>query len=351
MKLTRVDGKQIAVKVIHKRTQSQNGGSGSNGYESEAESKARELRLQFGRQEAKLLSLLSHENIVRLHKFEEDDEQIRLFLEFVPGLSLQEALDRRMDSRMKEDEARPVFQQLLAAMTHAHSKNICHLDLKPENIIFHPILGTVKVIDFGLGTLLENESEPWSMGTSRGTLAYTAPEVLRESRCSKASDVWSLGVVLYRMLLGHLPFSGQTQWELRDNIVDPAMEPYITSRLTEECQELLRWMLKKNPTERPSMEEVLRHPWFQSHLSKLATASAGWENPSPRTITRTTPEPIPINNCRKAFPQISSCPARFMSFSEVPREEDEEEEEEEEEELERHKARGCVSADTILIEA
>merc|ERR1711871_282242 len=164
--------------------------------------------------EIQCLSALKHQNIIRLESHIDSPAHVVLVFELMEGGDLQKYLlsRREMFEKMAltENEARPMFRQILSAISYAHNQHICHRDLKLENILLkgQGDLSQVKIADFGLSDFYR----PGAMMKSNcGTLSLLAPEVFRgTSNAGPPLDVWSLGVILFAVLCGRLPFDGNT---------------------------------------------------------------------------------------------------------------------------------------------
>jgi serine/threonine-protein kinase len=154
-------------------------------------------------------------------------------MELVEGQSLS---DKLSDGPLTSTEALQCAAQVADALAHAHQRGVVHADLKSANIVMTPE-GRAKVLDFGLAKRLAQEAVidgttqavVTAPGTVPGTLAYMAPEQLRGGLANKASDVWSLGVVLYEIFVGARPFRGQTGFELSSAILNDAPVPFDRS--------------------------------------------------------------------------------------------------------------------------
>lgn len=197
-----------------------------------------EWQARFSR-EGRLNADLVHKNIAALrHKGEADGRPFLVF-EYVPG----ESLDARVDKGpLPMKEALPIFEQLAAALAHAHSRNIIHRDLKPANIKITPE-GQVKVLDFGIAKRLKtdlatvdlkaatpDEQQTLDFGETRlgeviGTVAYMSPEQTRGEILSTTTDLWSLGCVMYQVLTGRLPFKGVNTYDTLNLIRDRKQAP------------------------------------------------------------------------------------------------------------------------------
>lgn len=145
---------------------------------------------------------------------------------------------------------------LLEALIYIHSHDIIHRDIKPENIMFDKPNGFVKMIDFGLATRVQSE-----ITSITGSPYYIAPEVIKKCYSSQC-DIWSLGVVLYQIMTGNMPFVGNTQTALFNAIKNK--HPFIPYHLSDDLKDLLRKMLNKDPSKRITPTEALNHPWFKS---------------------------------------------------------------------------------------
>ena len=156
------------------------------------------------------------------------------------------------------------MKQLLGAMTYCHVHNVVHRDLKPENILIDSIVESkinVKIIDFGTALICPPNIH---VKGGLGTVYYIAPEVI-QGRCTAKCDVWSLGVIMYILLSGKVPFNGKTDEEIFASILagnfffsDPIWET-----ISEEAKDLIFKMLTYNENARISAGQAFMHPWFK----------------------------------------------------------------------------------------
>ena len=162
-----------------------------------------------------MLKLLDHQNIVKLHELIDTPNQIYIVLEYVKGTSLQELAREKAKSQFKLNETRRIFKQVAEALHYMHSKNIVHRDLKLDNILVEEETRMVKLIDFGFSVVV-NAATQGQLKIFCGTPSYMAPEIVRraEAYAGKPVDMWALGVLLYVMLSGQLPFRGANEAEL-----------------------------------------------------------------------------------------------------------------------------------------
>nr|KAF6346977.1 hypothetical protein mPipKuh1_011259 [Pipistrellus kuhlii] len=158
--------------------------------------------------------------------------------------------------QMDEGEARTVFRQIVSAVQYCHQKGIVHRDLKPGNILIDSDM-TIKLTDFGFS----KEVSDFKQSTFCGTICYSAPEILqRQTYDGRKTDVWSLGVLLYRMLTGVVPFEGDNFVNVRKHILSGHF--YIPYFMSMEVQKLLRKLLTIDPSQRPTLEDVMKDPWL-----------------------------------------------------------------------------------------
>lgn len=190
---------------------------------------ARPARVQRFQQEARAASALNHPNILTIHEVGQVDGRHFIATEFVDGKTLSALL--AAGGRMSLDEALEVVLQVASALSAAHEAGIIHRDIKPENIMRRPD-GYVKVLDFGLAKLIEwqtssNETEPDDFETVQtdpglvmGTINYMSPEQARGQDVDARTDIFSLGVVFFEIITGHLPFVGLTRFELLISLLE-----------------------------------------------------------------------------------------------------------------------------------
>ncbi|XP_055751104.1 serine/threonine-protein kinase pim-2-like [Salvelinus fontinalis] len=191
--------------------------------------------------------------VALLDWFELDQELVLVLERPVPCMDLYAYIQMR-GGTLQEEHARVILRQLVEAMREVHSRGVLHRDIKPENVLVETgsTSPRIRVLDFGCGCILRDGPYTECYGTSQ----YTPPEwFLRESYRAGPSTVWQLGVVLYDMLCGDQPFNTR-----REILYE---EPYIKDQLSRHCVDLLRKCLAKRPRGRPTLEEMLLHPWLQ----------------------------------------------------------------------------------------
>ena len=203
------------------------------------------------KQEAKVQSSLRHSNIVALHTFFQEEGKYCMVLEYAEGETLKSLIERR--GALPVDRAVRIMAQILDAVGHAHSKEIIHRDIKPSNIMIGPN-DAVKVMDFGIAKIL-GERGLTKTGAKVGTLYYMSPEqVTAPKSLDQRTDVYSLGIVLYEMLTGKIPFDTDTEsdFELMQQIVDRPVPSVasVVSGIPQNVAECVRAATMKDRNER-----------------------------------------------------------------------------------------------------
>jgi tRNA A-37 threonylcarbamoyl transferase component Bud32 len=199
-------------------------------------------------------SQLKHPNIVKIYAFGIFRGAPYTVAEFVPGLPLNEVMESRS---LELDEVARMMTQVLAGLSYAHSKKVVHRDLKPANL-FLTDTKVVKILDFGLASLLEAENKITKTGQSLGTPLYMSPEQIR-AKSGFASDYYSFGVILFEMVTGETPFwSEQTMEVLSAHAFKkPPLAHEANKDVPLELSELIDRLLEKNPKTRLTNPEVI----------------------------------------------------------------------------------------------
>jgi serine/threonine protein kinase/tetratricopeptide (TPR) repeat protein len=204
--------------------------------------------------EAQAAAALDHPNICTVHEIDEAEGKMFISMAFVEGESLKAKIERGL---LKIDEALGLGMQVAEGLKEAHKKGVIHRDIKSANIMVTES-GQVKIMDFGLarvrgGTLLTKE------GMTMGTIAYMSPEQARGEEVDHRSDIWSLGVVLYEMLAGRLPFRGEHDQAVVYAILKEPPKPLSAGRpeIPVAIEHVVGKALEKNPDQRYQFVEEL----------------------------------------------------------------------------------------------
>lgn len=203
--------------------------------------------------EAYIQSSIRHPNIASLYELTTLDDKPCIIMEFVPGLTIDQYLHKK--GKLNNDEAQRIFQQVVEAIAHLHEKNILHRDIKPSNIKVMPD-GTVKLLDFGISKA-SYTPKLTQEGFIIGTSEFMAPEQFRH-RPELKSDVWALGILLYNLTTGFLPFEDPNPLTLRQKIeqVNFTNPRILNPNLSKQLSELIVNCLKHTASKRPSASQL-----------------------------------------------------------------------------------------------
>ncbi|XP_052385710.1 MAP/microtubule affinity-regulating kinase 4 isoform X1 [Oncorhynchus keta] len=231
-------GKEVAIKIIDK-------------------TQLNPTSLQKLFREVRIMKGLNHPNIVQLFEVIETDKTLYLIMEYASGGEVFDYLVSH--GRMKEIEARAKFRQIVSAVHYCHMKNIVHRDLKAENLLLDAN-ANVKIADFGF-------SNEFTLGnkldTFCGSPPYAAPELFQGKKYDGPEvDVWSLGVILYTLVSGSLPFDGQNLKELRERVLRGKYR--VPFYMSTDCEGILRRFLVLNPTKRCTLDQVMKDKWINA---------------------------------------------------------------------------------------
>jgi len=221
------------------------------------------------KEEMAIMKLLDHPNIVRLYETFEDARYVYLVLELCTG---GELFDRVVsDGKFTEYAAANTVQQMLRAINYMHQNYIMHRDLKPENWLLasadvETAKMDLKLIDFGLSKRFVSGE---FASTKAGTPYYVAPEVL-EGRYAQESDVWSIGVIMYILLCGSPPFSGNDTVAVLDAVrrAKPQFDKKEWKRVSPEAKQMLKGLLTRDPQARTTAADALKAPWLEMSLQE-----------------------------------------------------------------------------------
>nr|XP_026654538.1 serine/threonine-protein kinase SIK2 [Zonotrichia albicollis] len=205
--------------------------------------------------EVQIMKMLDHPHIIKLYQVMETKSMLYLVTEFAKNGEIFDYLASH--GRLSEAEARRKFWQILSAVEYCHGRKIVHRDLKAENLLLDNNMN-IKIADFGFGNFYKS-GEP--LTTWCGSPPYAAPEVFEGQQYEGPQlDIWSMGVVLYVLVCGALPFDGPTLPILRQRVLEGRFRiPYFMS---EECEHLIRRMLVLDPSKRLSIAQIKEHKWM-----------------------------------------------------------------------------------------
>lgn len=203
------------------------------------------IREKFKSVEAQLYLYMQHPNIPRLVDFIDMHEQEKLFIimEFIQGKSLEQYIYGEI-GLIPEEKALPMFIDILDTVAYLHNNGVLHLDIKSNNIMLQPN-GKIKLLDMGIASRMSDASD----STGFGTPAYMPPEQSEKRQCGRYTDIFALGIMLFEMLTGTIPFAGQTTSEIRQKIkFDPTPQmSNIYPIIKPQLQSIVEKALAKEP--------------------------------------------------------------------------------------------------------
>jgi len=210
-------------------------------------------------EEVSILRELDHPNIVKYYETYEDDLYIHIVMEYLQGEDLFKVITNRKHNKYTEKDASEIIKQVLKAVLFIHNKKIVHRDIKPENILFS-VPGdytSLKLIDFGLST------HHFTKKQVVGSPYYMAPEIIKGNFSFK-TDNWSIGVILFVLMTGKYPFTGEDQKSVFNKIQNENfnLKELLMSKCSKEVKNLISKFLLKDFNDRISTEEALEHAWF-----------------------------------------------------------------------------------------
>ncbi|MBR5308613.1 MAG: protein kinase [Clostridia bacterium] len=216
--------------------------------------------------EAKAVSMLSHPNIVSVYGVSLEGEEKYIVMEYINGITLKEYLDKK--TRLEWREAVHYVNQVLSALSHAHSKGIIHRDIKPENVMLMRD-GSIKVIDFGIAKLPDAKSLT-VIDKAIGTVNYISPEQASGSGSTEKSDIYSTGIMLYELVTGQLPFvsSSSVAVAMMHVSSEPASPTSLCDSIPRGLEQTIIKAMMKSPERRfgtalamhKALEYLLAHP-------------------------------------------------------------------------------------------
>lgn len=197
---------------------------------------------------------LDHPFIAQYYGHFEHEDKLVIVEEYIKGFSLLDCINTV--NRLQEHEAHKIFCQIVSAIRYLHQdKKIAHRDLKLENILL-TYQRTVKLIDFGFSHLSTG-----LLSTQCASFPYAAPEIFQGVKYTDSVDIWALGVILYSILVGSLPFGDEDVFTISKNVLN--YEPVYPNHLSPKAIDLLKGLLVKDQTQRITIEQIINHPWTQ----------------------------------------------------------------------------------------
>lgn len=222
------------------------------------------------KKEISIMKMINHHYVVAVKDVFATNAKIFIVLEFIGGGELFDKISN--EGKVSEDKARFYFGQLLEGLEHCHNSGICHRDLKPENLLLD-VDGNLKISDFGFSTLNigdadgDGNARAELLHTTCGTPNYVAPEVLgKDGYDGKKADIWSMGVILYVMLAGYLPFDEGTMVALFAKI--KKADYTFPDWFSPEAKDMLKRILVTDPSQRYKLSDIKNHPWYKKFENK-----------------------------------------------------------------------------------
>lgn len=259
--------------------------------------------------EIKIMEKLDHQNIVKLidHKYD-NYGNIYLILEYCSQGSFSLFLNGKP---LKEKYAKKFMKQIAAATKYLIQNNILHRDIKPQNILMDS-KKNIKLSDFGFAKIFSSNQKGSIGDTVCGTPLYMAPEIIKYKNYGIKTDLWSLGALMYEMIIGKPLYKAKSHWELLKKIEDEPIFIPLKIIISDDCRKLIYALLQKDPNKRIDWEDFFNHPWLNDvidtkpNLTDLIIDYDYMPNKS---------EPIPIKNKNEYIPMSSPIFNSPVSFT------------------------------------
>ena len=219
----------------------------------------KELKLEENRKvsEYKIHKDLDHKNIVKLIEYYDNKKILYLLLEYCENKGLSSILKKR--KKLKEIEVQYYITNLIKAIKYLHEQRVVHRDIKPSNIFLTDIL-KVKLGDFGIST---NISPGGYIYGKVGTPDYMAPEIIAGKGYSFEVDIWAIGIIIYQLILGELPFHDRDKNNQKNKIINIEYGFPIKAIISDAAKDLIEKILVKDPKQRPTLNQILQHDFFK----------------------------------------------------------------------------------------
>ncbi|TKY90215.1 hypothetical protein EX895_000213 [Sporisorium graminicola] len=215
------------------------------------------------RHEIAILKKLHHPHVVKLFEVLDDPSKDSLYMvfEYCPDGTVIDVKPSHCVQPLPEDIVRLYFVQILMGIEYLHENEIVHRDIKPDNILLSDNRKTCKIVDFGVSEMFLKPGDD-TMQKSAGSPAFMSPELCTAGHAEyhgKADDIWSFGVTLYCMAVGHLPFDKDNFYEMYESIKND--EPEYPDHLSDNLKDLMQKMFTKDPAQRITVPQMREHPW------------------------------------------------------------------------------------------
>jgi len=260
--------------------------------------------------EARAAAAVKHDNIVTIYEVGEDRDRPYIALEYLEGEPLDVWLKRHPQPALKS--ALRMGREIASGLAAAHAKGLVHRDIKPANLWIEATSSRIKILDFGLARLASDKSELTQQGAIVGTPAYMAPEQADGQPCDYRADLFSLGIVLYRLCTGRMPFPGSTTLAILQSLatVTPVKVREVNPQTPIALSNLIHQLLQKKPQDRPaSADEVFK---TLSRIERIASATD--PEPAAASVESATAIHLPSKVKKRKTALLAACGIGLLSL-------------------------------------
>ena len=214
------------------------------------------------RRELEVMYKIHHPNVVKLFGHFEDNHYCYFIMEYISKGNVYNLLTLNKKKQLATKVVASIIKDVISATYFLHNMNppIIHRDIKPENVLLNDGI-VAKLTDFGWSNYIEEEKE---RKTVCGTPIYLAPEIIKEKGHDEKVDIWCIGVLLFELMTGSIPFQGKDIESLKNNILH--LKITWPKEMNKDAKDLISKILKLDPSERISLEEMLEHPFFTKYF-------------------------------------------------------------------------------------